>query len=382
MFKKKHGWVVLIGVLIVIGMITYKVNGNKVSRHDYVKVTYLPIYKIWHAEDVPGDLLTHANLAFATINRDFSVAINPIQGLDLKQEVKDLKQLYPHIKINLSIGGWGADGFSDLALTKEGRGKFIESAMVYLDEYNLDGIDIDWEFPGQDASGLIKTRPEDTKNFVLLMKEFESRLESLASEKNQNYELSFAAPFSSWAAQSLAIKEVSKSVDYIYLMGYDFVGAWAPKTGHHSNLRDNHNASTHLNAYEGVQQYLKLCDPEKLVLGIPAYGYGWSGVATNENGLFQSAKMALSGESANLSYTNLKENYIEKNGFNRYWDDTSKAAFLYNGDTWITYEDLEAIQKKAELVKKMGLGGMMYWEQTQDATGDIIKTISEQLDKQ
>lgn len=382
MLKKKYGRLI-IGIVIVIAIISvvkYIISVNKAQHQDYVKVTYLPIYKVWHAEDVQGDLLTHVNIAFATINSDFTIAINPVKGLDLAEEINKLKKLYPHIKINLSIGGWGADGFSDLASTKQGREKFINSVITYLKQYDLDGVDIDWEFPGQDASGLIKTHPEDPQNFTLLMKELSSSLGSLKTNKNQKYQLSFAAPFSNWAVQSLAIKEVGKYVDYIYLMGYDFVGTWAPKTGHHSNLKDNDSASIHLNVYQGIQEYLKACDAEKLVLGVPAYGYGWHGVTTNANGLFQNATGALSGEGVNLSYTNLKENYIDKNGFKRYWDDTSKAAFLYNGDTWVTYEDLEAIQKKAELVKKTNLGGMMYWEQTQDTTGDIIRTISEQLD--
>lgn len=381
MLKKIYIAIILCIIGGIIVCIALKATGTKPIKKDYTKTTYLPIYKLWHAEEVPGDLLTEVNIAFATIKPDFNIELKLVEGLDLKQEIQKLRESYPKLKINLSIGGWGADGFSDLALTKDTRQIFIESVISQIELYDLDGVDIDWEYPAQDTQGLTKSRKEDTKNFVCLMREIRSRLDALQNEKDKTYTLSFAAPFSSWAIKDLAIKQVSKSVDYIYLMGYDYIGEWSTVTGHHSNLDDNKEASIHLNTDEGLKQYLKVCPPEKLVLGVPAYGYGWSGVASTNNGLFQKATASIPSSQVDLSYNNLKQNYIAKNGFTMYWDDVSKAAYLYNGDNWITYEDSRAISYKAELVKKLGLGGMMYWEHTQDTTGDIITAISNELNE-
>lgn len=348
----------------------------------FVKVAYLPIYKTWHAEDVPGDLLTDVNLAFGEIAPDFTIQVNPIKELNLTKELKTLRQSYPNLKINLAIGGWGADGFSDMALTKETRSVFIDSIVSHLETYDLDGVDIDWEYPTLDNSGLIKARPEDTDNFILLMKEIRSKLNDRSISNDKKYSLSFAAPISDWAVKTFGIKEVSNTVDYINLMGYDYTGTWSLVTGHQSNLMDCKEAPNHLNTYQGIQEYLKVCRPEKLVVGIPAYGYGWRGVTSENHGLFQSAQAAIPLDDSDFTYNNLKENYISKNGYTRYWDDISKAAYLYNGDIWITYEDLEAIRYKADTVKKLKLGGMMYWEQTHDLTGDIITTISQELENQ
>lgn len=348
----------------------------------FKKVAYLPIYKTWHAKDVPGDLLTDINLSFGTIAPDSTLQVNPIKELYLSKELVTLRHNYPNLKINLAIGGWGADGFSDMAITKETRSIFINGIASQLKTYDLDGVDIDWEYPTLDNSGLIKARPEDTENFILLMKEIHSKFNEISKTSNKKYTLSFAAPMGNWAVETFGIKEVSNTVDYINLMGYDYVGTWSKVTGHHSNLKNCKEVPNHLNTYQIIQKYLKVCKPEKLVLGIPAYGYGWRGVPSENHGLFQAAEAAISHEEADFSYHNLKENYISKNGYTRYWDDSSKAAYLYNGDIWITYEDLEAIRYKADTVKKLRLGGMMYWEQTQDFDGDIIKKISKELENQ
>ncbi|WP_312372400.1 glycoside hydrolase family 18 protein [Lachnoclostridium sp.] len=354
----------------------------KNTTAEFVKVAYLPIYKTWHAGDVPGDLLTDINLAFGEITPDSTIQVSPIKELDLPKELETLKQHYPNLKINLAIGGWGGDGFSDMAFTKETRSIFINSIVSHLKTYNMDGVDIDWEYPTRDNSGLIKARPEDTENFILLMKEIRSKFNELSKTSDKKYTLSFAAPMGDWAVETYGIKEVSNSVNYINLMAYDYVGPWSRVTGHHSNLNNSKELPNHINTYQGIQKYSNVCKPEKLVLGIPAYGYGWRGVPSENHGLFQAAEAAITHGEADFTYSNLKENYISKNGYTRYWDDISKAAYLYNGDIFITYEDLEAIRYKADTVKKLRLGGMMYWEQTQDLTGDIIRTISEELDNQ
>lgn len=381
MFKKNLKIIIFLCTAIVIAacvIFRFVQLGNESQK--FVKLSYLPIYKTWHAKDVPGDLLTDVNLAFGEIAPDFTLQVNPIKELNLPKELEILRQSYPDLKINLAIGGWGGDGFSDMAFTKETRSVFIDSIVSHLETYGLDGVDIDWEYPVLDNSGLIKTRPEDTENFILLMKEIRSKFNELSNDKK--YTLSFAAPISDWAVEIFGIKEVSNTVDYINLMGYDYVGTWSQVTGHQSNLMDCKEAPDHLNTYQGIQEYLKVCRPEKLVVGIPAYGYGWSGVPSENQGLFQSAKAPIPLDESDFTYNNLKENYISKNGYTRYWDDISKAAYLYNGDIWITYEDLEAIRYKADTVKKLKLGGMMYWEQTHDFTGDIITTISKELEKQ
>lgn len=385
MLKKKKNLIILsalIIIVIILGLLFLlkQTNHNK-TPHEFVKVTYLPLYKSWSSSDIKGDLLTTINLAFGTINKDFKVTINPVDNLNLEKELKDLKQKYPHLKINLSIGGWGADGFSDMASTKENRSIFIESVIYYLELYNLDGIDIDWEYPTKSESGTTKTNEKDTTNFVSLMKEINEKFTELEKNNNKKYYSSFACPVHDWSVNVFAVKKVNKYVDYIYIMGYDYNGQWSTTTGHHSNLYNNKKSIVQENTYDGVKSYLKACPAQKLVIGVPAYGYAWKGVNPQNDGLFNPVTSSISPDEMNLVYNNIKDNFINKNEYKRYWDDKSKSAYLYNGDIFITYEDTEAIVNKANFVKNKNLGGLMYWEYTQDTSYEIATTISNELSK-
>lgn len=385
MLKKKRILIiisVLIIIIIILGLFfTLKQTKPNKEPHEFVKVTYLPLYKPWSSSEIKGDLLTTINLAFGTINKDFKVTINPVETLNLEKELKDLKLKYPHLKINLSIGGWGADGFSDMALTKENRSIFIKSIILYLELYNLDGIDIDWEYPTKSELGMTKSNEKDTKNFVSLMKEIDDELTKLEKKNNKKYYLSFASPVHDWTINIFAVEKVSKYVDYIYIMGYDYNGQWSTVTGHHSNLYRNKKSAIKENTCDGVKSYLKVCPANKLVVGVPAYGYAWKGVNLQNDGLFSPVTSSISPDEMNLVYNNIKDNFINKNGYKRYWDDKSKSAYLYNGDIFITYEDTEAIVNKANFVKEKNLGGLMYWEYTQDTSYEIAATISNELSK-
>lgn len=377
--KKKYLWLIFILILSSAVLLVSLQSKQTTAEKNYIKSTYLPIYKPWDTSMIQGDLLTHINLAFATLNPDFTASLHPVPSLDLKSEIEELKMLYPHLIINLGIGGWGVDGFSDLASSASSRKVFIDSMLVLLQEYNLDGIDIDWEFPGQDAGGTITCHAQDPQNFVLLIQELRQALDSLTQQTGKHYELSFAAPLDSWALESLNIAEVIDYVDHINLMAYDYIGAWSKTTGHHSNWVTHEASPVPGNTYDGLLNYLTICPPEKLILGLPAYGYSWSGVPPTQNGLFQSSESALSPHQADLSYTAITSHYNESTGYQSYWDDMAKASYLYNGDTWITYDDPTSIAYKADFVKSLGLGGMMYWEYTQDSTGEFLSAIYNSL---
>src|SRR5690606_34623164 len=92
------------------------------------------------------------------------------------------KERNPDLKVMIAIGGWGADGFSDMALTPESRAKFIASAKTFIQTYGLDGMDMDWEYPGISGAGT-KARPEDTQNFTTLMKGLREMLDTFDTPK-------------------------------------------------------------------------------------------------------------------------------------------------------------------------------------------------------
>ena len=125
--------------------------------------------------DIPAAKLTHINYAFARIDAE-GQAILPHPGAAGNLALlRSLKVKNPELKILISVGGWEAEGFSDAAVSKASREKFARSVVMLLREHSLDGVDLDWEYPGQSVSG-IKSRPQDKQNFTALLREVRAQL--------------------------------------------------------------------------------------------------------------------------------------------------------------------------------------------------------------
>jgi len=91
-----------------------------------------------------------------------------------------LKSQNRHLKTLISVGGWTlSQRFSDIALTDESRLKFAKSAVTFMQKYQFDGIDIDWEYPVSGGEPGNRYRPEDGDNYVKLVKEVRSQLNTL-----------------------------------------------------------------------------------------------------------------------------------------------------------------------------------------------------------
>ncbi len=105
-----------------------------------------------------------------------------------------VKRSYPHLQVLIALGGGTAStGFSNAALTDDSRRVFVKSCLdLYLNTYPdvIDGIDLDWEFPGIGAT----SRPEDKGNLTLLMQEFRRQLDERGQRNNRSYLLTIAMP--------------------------------------------------------------------------------------------------------------------------------------------------------------------------------------------
>src|SRR5215208_5309307 len=117
------------------------------------------------ADMIPYEKLTHINYSFLTPKADGT--FNPINnGWKLKQIVKDAHEHDVHVCI--SVGGWGWDAqFEELAAHPESRTVFVENLKALVDEYQLDGMDMDWEYPDPGQS---------SQNFLALIKELHAAL--------------------------------------------------------------------------------------------------------------------------------------------------------------------------------------------------------------
>lgn len=131
----------------------------------------------YHVADIPADKLTHVNYAFAVI-RDGQCAARGRAAPEHFAQLRALKQKHPHLRTLISVGGWADSGpFSDAALTEASRSKFARSCAAFAATNGFDGVDIDWEYPGGGGLEKDKGRPEDTRNFTLLLAELRRALD-------------------------------------------------------------------------------------------------------------------------------------------------------------------------------------------------------------
>ncbi len=180
--------------LILIALISFSScqssNSSKKERKNYRIIGYVAGYRDFDFTKIDATKLTHINFAFANIiDGKVQFDSRPIDGKVLSekdiQALSRLKETNQELKILVSVGGWLWSGrFSDAALTENSREIFAQSVADFVDQYKLDGLDIDWEYPNQTGAGNIY-RKEDIENFTLLMKASRKKLNQLAEKNNK-----------------------------------------------------------------------------------------------------------------------------------------------------------------------------------------------------
>lgn len=341
----------------------------------------------WNSDMVKAEYLTDLIIAFALIDRTdgSSIYIPQLRSrpqFSLWDEIAALKLKHPHLRVNLSVGGWGAEGFSDMTFNASLRSAFVSNVCDWLERYDLDGVDIDWEYPVGPAWGQeIKSRPQDRRNWIALLKDLRNALNRLETEIGKRYSLSACIPASEWFVSVNDTAAAAEIVDALKLMAYDYYGSWSSTTGHHSNLYNNPDdpynggwsTDQALNAFLAAN-----VPPEKIMLGFGFYGRAFGGVAPGPggNGLYQPFGW-LPFEFGSISWDQLKELLKPDSGYTRYWDEKAKAPFLYNGDTWISYTDEEQIKLLCDYAKSKNLGGVFTWEYIHDIDAELLQILYE-----
>ena len=101
----------------------------------------------WTNEVPDPTVMTHINYAFGHVSDSFDAV--RIDNPDRLRMIVGLKQQKPSLKVMLSVGGWGSGRFSEMASSEQNRKAFAKDCRRKVDEFGLDGIDIDWEYPTQ-----------------------------------------------------------------------------------------------------------------------------------------------------------------------------------------------------------------------------------------
>jgi chitinase len=330
-----------------------------------------PQDRVLASDEIAARKLTRINYAFANIRNG-----EIVEGFSHDAEnfaiLDGLRRDNPSLKILVSVGGWTwSGGFSDAALTPHSREKFIASAVRFIERYKLDGVDLDWEYPGQIGNGNT-FRPEDKHNFTLLLAELRRCLDREETRLHRRLYTSIATGASARYIEHTEMDKVHRYLDTVNLMTYDFyVGG--PATGHDAPLFRNPADPKRGTADNAVAQFLQAGVPAgKLVLGVPFYGRSWGDVPATNHGLFQPGKAA---KGVHFSYPELPD--LLAKGFVRYWDAAAGVPYLYNQQTrvFVTYEDPQSLAGKCRYVREHDLGGVMFWEYFNDTTGILLDAV-------
>jgi len=319
------------------------------------------------------------------------------------QQLQALKTLHPDLKVLISLGGWTwSKYFSDAALTKQSRERFVSSCIDLFIKGDIpepgwggmggpgaaagvfDGIDVDWEWPGSEGNAGNIIRPQDKQNYTKLLQEFRKQLHAYGQAAHKDYLLTAFLPASASKIDSgFQVPDIFGALDLGNVQGYDFHGTWEPSTNHQSNLYSSPSDPTSPRFSDDgvVNEYLgRGAPPKKLVVGVPFYSRGWAGVAPASNGLYQSSSGAAPGtwEAGVDDYKVVKQRLSE--GFTRHEDAAAGAAWLFDGTTFWTFDDPPVMSAKAQYVREHKLGGIMFWELSGDTPdGELVNAVADGL---
>ncbi|HUS26082.1 MAG TPA: glycosyl hydrolase family 18 protein [Nevskiaceae bacterium] len=331
-------------------------------------------------------------------------ATQPLRGNF--NQLKKLKQKHPNLKIMLSIGGWTfSKYFSDAAATPASRQAFVSSCINMFIKGNLptnvagdttaggagvaknifDGIDIDWEFPGSPNGHLGNhTSPNDTANFTALLAEFRSQLSAQGNVDGKYYRLTAAVPSGGDDINKIQVSQVAQYLDYAGIMSYDMHGAWENTTNFQAPLypsSSDPDASRGFTIDQAVQRWQNAGLPaNKLVVGVPFYWRGWTGVSSGtSNGLYRpasggSAAFPISNNGGVAHYKEL----LNGNKFvnHTYMDTTTHSPWIYDGNNFYTGDTPASIAEKGNYIRNKGLAGaMIYSLESDDAQGTMLQSV-------
>jgi len=349
-------------------------------------------------ERIPPQNLTHVLYAFLRLcgpgqlekdaakcvgKKDFEIGTGPIDAR-FNTAFQRYKQRAPHLKIVASVGGWGgSDPIFHLVGDPAKRAVFAASAQQFLrDHPAFDGIDIDWEHPGNNgaANGVQLGSPQDGQSYAELMADLRKALDALTAETGRPYLLTTAVNPMDSIVGKINFKDASKPLDLVFMMTYDFYGMWSPVAGHHTTLRPS-SPQADDSLERAVANLEKAGVPRsKLVAGVAMYGRGFTGVSEAKAGAAKTG--AYPGGEGAQGYREMAGRILDakgngRAGYQSVWDPVTQSWSLFNPKQklWMGYDDPRAVLAKGRFVRDQGLAGVFAWELSQD-NGDLLNAMN------
>lgn len=313
--------------------------------------------------------LTGINLAFGELHNDGSVTCNGCK--DKIEMIPQIRRWNENLRIVLSMVQADRDAFTVCCATEEMREKTAAALAETAKKYDLDGIDLDWEYPCVPSNNSVVS-PDDKHNFTLLCAAIRRHLNALDGKRY----LTIASGADVFYVNCVELPELMEYLDYINVMTYDLKCGFHALAGHHTSLFSK-NGDVFMNS---CAQALELfaahgVSRDRLLMGAAFYSRKWTDLPDNENhGLLV---LCPTGGGYGPDYDILVDQYINQNGFVEYWDEEAQAPYLFDGSTFLSYDNARSLKAKAEYVKENGYGGIFYWEHKCDKTRELLNALYE-----
>lgn len=322
-------------------------------------------------EEYRVEQLTHLIWCFGHLEGD-SLVVAPGNAFEASTSGKVIKAMVgfkkrnPELKVLLSFGGWGGcASCSEVFSRAEGRAAFAASALGLVQHLNVDGIDIDWEYPAVAGPPGHAYADADRHNFTLLVQELRRMFGS-------RYEISFAVGGpDECILKGFEWDSVMPLVDRVHIMSYDLVHGYSKTTGHHTPLRSSQGQA--LSAESAVRLLDSLKVPRaKVVIGAAFYARVWKDVPPENNGLFQVGVFK-----GTIPCSTMDTTITVDKGWTSFVDTDAEAFYAYNAKTheFLTSDDARSVAAKARYVNAEGLGGVMFWQLVDDSKHDGLLDV-------
>jgi chitinase len=313
-------------------------------------------------------LYTHLCHAFVVAEKDGSLIPQPkVPNAELTTNAHRAG-----VKVLLSLGGWGWDAnFAEMSLNPDAEDRYVEAVIKLVDEFDYDGIDLDWEYPDTNI---------EIVGFERLIRKFRKQLDALEGKKSRPMLVTMAAAAHRKTLEWLSNEFLLETMDWVNVMTYDYYGSWATCAGHHSPLfvSSRMPESEQLSTASSIKYLLdRKLPPNRIALGIPLYGRAF-GVGQPYADMSGAPKPS-------------RESYIYKeiapllkaSGWTRHWDDETKNPWLIarDGSEIVGYDDTESIDLKTQWAVKQELRGVFFWQVDADRMPDGSNPLQETANK-
>ena len=315
-------------------------------------------YTQYELENV--DIINHA---FALINPStYTINMTNIE----RSAASILKARSYGIRVCLSIGGWGADGFSQSCLNDERRSIFVKSIIDAVKKYGYDGVDLDWEYPGS-GSAQIAYASADKKNFTKLVQELRTELNKIRPGM-----LLTAAVASETTYYE--VSELNKYLDYWNIMTYDFSSKHTGDTAKYDEPLDRSKTAINKFISAGASK-------NKIVFGVTFRGVLFKVASLGSSDKFGFGEK-MQAERIDVDYSDIVSKYRTNSAYEYVYDSTSGMGILYTPSKHdgvyeiMAFNDAKTMQAKGKFVTSQGLAGIMAWELGMDDKNNTILKLT------